>query len=203
MILLYYVLLAVWPLLLWPALRLKGWSRGWLIVTAVVGALATAHEVRMFLGPPAAIRLDVYLIAMVLGVLYAGAAAVLFLGRRRKSAAVVGFAIVLIGGGMSYLSIEAGRQTERLTAAFYAGQALLFEAKFRSPEAYAAYYRMFDARPTLAPVGHWGGPRRRRLFHAPDHQSGRPRLGVLSLRPAQPGDGMRLPVGRCRRAAGR
>jgi hypothetical protein len=155
MILLYYVLLAVWPLLLWPALRLKGWSRGWLIVTAVAGALATAHEVRMFLGPPAAIRLDVYLIAMVLGVLYAGAAAVLFLGRRRKSAAVVGVAIVLIGGGMSYLSIEAGRQTERLTAAFYAGQALLFEAKFRSPEAYAAYFRMFDARPTLAPVGHW------------------------------------------------
>ena len=155
MILLYYVLLAVWPLLLWPALRLKGWSRGWLIVTAVAGALATAHEVRMFFGPPAAIRLDVFLIAMVLGVLYAGAAAVLFLGRRRKSAAVVGVAIVLIGGGMSYLSIEAGRQTERLTAAFYAGQALLFEAKFRSPEAYAAYFRMFDARPTLAPVGHW------------------------------------------------
>ena len=155
MILLYYVLLAVWPLLLWPALRLKGWSRGWLIVTAVAGALATAHEVRMFLGPPAAIRLDVYLIAMVLGVLYAGAAAVLFLGRRRKSAAVVGFAIVLIGGGMSYLLIGAGRQNERLTAAFYAGQALLFEAKFRSPEAYAAYFRMFDARPTLAPVGHW------------------------------------------------
>jgi hypothetical protein len=155
MILLYYVLLAVWPLLLWPALRLKGWSRGWLIVTAVAGALATAHEVRMFLGPPAAIRLDVFLIAMVLGVLYAGAAAVLFLGRRRKSAAVVGVAIVVIGGGMSYLWSEAGRQTERLTRAYYEGQALLFEAKFRSPEAYADYFRIFDARPTLAPVGHW------------------------------------------------
>ena len=75
MILLYYVLLAVWPLLLWPSFRLKGWSRGWLIVTAVAGALATAHEVPMFLGPPAAIRLDAYLIAMVLGSLSPAAAA--------------------------------------------------------------------------------------------------------------------------------
>ncbi len=151
----YYALLAVWPLLLWPAWRLKGWSRAWLLVAALAGALATAHEVRVLTGPPAAIRLDILLIAMVLGVLYAGAAAVLFLGRRRKSAAVVGIAIVLIGGGMSYTWIEAGRQTERLTRAFYEGQALLFEAKFRSPEAYAGYFRMFDARPTLAPVGHW------------------------------------------------
>lgn len=155
MILLYYVLLAVWPLLLWPALRLKGWSRGWLIVTVIAGALATVHEVRIILGPPAAIRLDVLLIAVVLGVLYAGAAAVLFLGGRRRTAAAVGVAIVLIGGGMSYLWSEAGRQTERLTQAFYAGQAMLFEAKFRSHEAYGAYFRMFDARPTLAPAGHW------------------------------------------------
>ncbi len=154
-ILLYYALLAVWPLLLWPAWRLRGWSRAWLLVAAVAGALATAHEVRVLTGPPAAIRLDILLIAMVLGVLYAGAAAVLFLGRRRKSAAVVGIAILLIGGGMSYTWIEAGRQTERLTRAFYEGQALLFEAKFRSFDAYAAYFRMFDARPTLHPVGHW------------------------------------------------
>ncbi len=42
---LYYALLAVWPLFLWPAWRLKGWSRAWLLVAAVAGALATAHRV--------------------------------------------------------------------------------------------------------------------------------------------------------------
>jgi len=154
MILLYYALLAVWPLLLWPARRLKGWSRAWLLITAIAGALATAHEIRMFI-EPAAIRLDVLLIAVVLGVLYAGAVAVLFLGQRRKSAAVVGIVLVVAGGDMSYRWIESGREVERLTQAFYAGQALLFEAKFRNPEAYASYFRMFDARPTLHPVGHW------------------------------------------------
>ena len=151
----YYALLAVWPLLLWPALRLKGWSRAWLLVAVLAGALATAHEVRVLTGPPAAIRLDILLIAMVLGVLYAGAAAVLFLRRRRKSAAVVGVVLVVVGGGMSYTWIEAGRESDRLTRVLYEGQALLFEAKFRSLDAYASYFRMFDARPTLHPVGHW------------------------------------------------
>ena len=153
--LLYYALLAVWPLLLWPALRLKGWSRAWLLVVAIAGALATAHEIRVLSGPPSAIRLDILLIAMVLGVLYASAAAVLFLRRRRKSAAVLGVVLVVAGGGMSTTWIESGREVERLTRIFYARNALLFEAKFRSPEAYASYFRMFDARPSLHPVGHW------------------------------------------------
>ncbi len=157
-ILLYYALLAVWPLLLWPAWRLKGWSRGWLIVTVIAGALGIANEVRVLAGPPAAIRLDVVAISVVLGVLYTGAAAVLLLGRRRKLAAVMGVAIVAIGGGMSYSWIEAGRQGDRLTRVFYDGQALLFEARFRSPETYAAHFRMADARPTLGPVGHWAAP---------------------------------------------
>ncbi len=159
MILLYYVLLAVWPLLLWPAWRLKGWSRGWLILTIIAGALGTANEVRVLTGPPAAIRLDIVVIAMVLTVLYAGAVAVLFLGRRRKLAAAVGVAIVLIGGAMSYRWIEAGREGDRLTRIHYEGQALLFEARFRSFDAYAAYFRMAHDRPTLAPVGHWAAQR--------------------------------------------
>ncbi len=153
--LLYYALLAVWPLLLWPALRLKGWSRAWLLVVAIAGALATAHEIRVLTGPPAAIRLDILLIAMVLGVLYASAAAVLFLRRRRKSAAVLGAVLVLAGGGMTAIWIESGREAERLTEVFHARNALLFEAKFRSLDAYASYFRTFDARPTLLPVGHW------------------------------------------------
>ena len=36
-IFLYYALLAVWPLLLWPALPLTGWSRAWLLVVAIAG----------------------------------------------------------------------------------------------------------------------------------------------------------------------
>ncbi len=153
--LLYYALLAVWPLLLWPALRLAGWSRAWLLVAAVAGLLATAHEIRTLTGTPSGIRLDIPLIAIVLGVLYATAAAVMFRGRWRKSAAVLGAVLVLAGGGLSYSWIESGREVERLTQVFYARQALLFEAKFRSPDAYASYFRMFDARPTRHPVGHW------------------------------------------------
>ncbi len=153
--LLYYALLAVWPLFLWPALRLAGWSRAWLLVAALAGLLATAHEIRMLTGTPSAIRLDIPLIAIALGVLYASAAAVMFRGGRRKAAAVVGAMLVLAGGGLSYTWIQAGRESERLTQVFYAGRALLFEAKFRSLDAYASYFRMSDARPTLFPVGHW------------------------------------------------
>ena len=54
--LLYYALLAVWPLFLLPALRLAGWSRAWLLVAAIAGLLATTHEIRMLTGTPSAIR---------------------------------------------------------------------------------------------------------------------------------------------------
>ena len=151
----YYALLAVWPLFLWPALRLKGWSRAWLLVVVLAGALATAHEVRILTGPPAAIRLDILLIAIALVVLYGSAAAVLFLGRRRKSAAVLGVVLALAGGGLTTRWIETGREAERLAELFQARNALLFEAKFRSLDAYAAYFGMFDARPTPYPAGHW------------------------------------------------
>jgi hypothetical protein len=154
-ILLYYTLLGVWPLLLWPALRLAGWSRAWLLVVAIAGLLATAHEVRMLSGPPTAIRLDIPLIAIALCVLYLSAVAVMFRATWRKSAAVLGVVLVLAGGGLTYSWIEAGRESERLTALFHARNALLFEAKFRSLDAYASYFRTFDARPNLFPVGHW------------------------------------------------
>jgi hypothetical protein len=150
----YFALLAVWPLLLWPALRLKGWSRAWLLIAAVAGALATAHEIRMFI-EPAAIRLDIPLIAIALGVLYASAVAVLFLARWRKSAAVMGVVLVAASGGLSYTWIESGREAQRLTEVFHTRNVLLFEAKFSSIDAYASYFRMFDARPTPYPVGHW------------------------------------------------
>jgi hypothetical protein len=152
---LYYALLAAWPLLLWPAFRLTGRSRAWLCVVAMAGLAATALEIRMFYGTPSAIRLDIPLIAIVLGLLYATAAAVLFRGRWRKSAMGLCAILVLAGGGLSYTWIEAGRESQRLTEVFHARNALLFEAKFRSLDAYASYFRMFDARPSLLPVGHW------------------------------------------------
>jgi hypothetical protein len=154
-ILLYYALLAVWPLLLWPALRLAGWSRAWLIFVALAGLLATVHEIRTLYWTLSSIRLDIPLITIVLCVLYATAAAVMFRGRWRKSAALLSVILVLAGGGMAFWWIEADRESKRLTEIFHARNALLFEAKFRSFDAYASYFRTFDARPTFLPVGHW------------------------------------------------
>ena len=85
-ILLYYGLLAVWPLFLWPALRLAGWSRACLLAAAIAGMAATAHEIRMLTGTPSAIRLDIPLIATALGLFYAIAAAVMMRARWRKTA---------------------------------------------------------------------------------------------------------------------
>ncbi len=154
-ILFYYALLAAWPMLLWPALRLAGWSRGWLFVVAGAGLLAILHEVGTFYGTPSAIRLDIPLIAVALGLLYLTAVVVLFRGRWLKSAAVLGVVLVLCGGAMSYFWIEAGRESARLREIFRARDALLFQAKFRSLDAYASYFGSLDARSTLLPVGHW------------------------------------------------
>lgn len=153
--LLYYLLLAVWPLLLWPAFRNSGWSRWWLLIAAGAGLLATAHEVRILTGSPAAIRLDIPLIAMVLGALYGVAVGVMFRGRWRKTASVVGCVLVLAGGAMTYVWIETGHESARLTKLFHARNALMFEAKFRGDNTYATYFRMNDARPAPHPTGHW------------------------------------------------
>lgn len=154
-ILLYYALLAVWPLLLWPALRLTGLSRLWLLIVAIAGLLAIIHEISMYYGTVSAIRLDIPLIAVALGVLYATAAVVMFRGRWRKSAAALVVVLLVSGGGMTYAWTEAGRESVRLTEVFKARNALLFEAKFRSLDAYTAHFQMFDAKPTSLPVGHW------------------------------------------------
>lgn len=170
-ILYYYVLLAVWPLLLWPALRLKGWTRVWLFIVALAGLLAMVHEVRIWYGAPSAIRLDIFLIAGVLVVFYVSAALLLLLGQWRKTAAALGLAILLGGGGLTYTWMQAARESERLSAVFKARNALLFEAKFRNFDTYADYFEMFDARPTDFPVGHWeseGGGYFSRLVVNPD-----------------------------------
>ncbi len=154
-LLLYYALLVVWLPLLWPALRLTGWSRAWLLIVAAAGFLATGHEIRTLFWTVSAIRLDILVIAVVLGMLYASAAAVLFRAAWRKSAAALVAVLAVVGGGMSYGWIEAGRESARLTEVFRERDALLFEAKFRDFDTYADYFEVFDARPTFFPVGHW------------------------------------------------
>lgn len=154
-ILLYYALLVVWLPLLWPALRLRGWSRAWLLVVVAAGLLATGHEVRMLFWTVSAIRLDILVIAVVLVMLYATAAAVLFRAAWRKSAAALVAVVVVAGGGMSYGWIEAGRESARLIEVFDERDALMFEAKFRDLDTYADYFEVYDARPTFFPVGHW------------------------------------------------
>ncbi len=154
---LYYALLVVWLPLLWPALRLKGWSRAWLLVVAGAGLLATGHEFRMMFWTANPIRLDILIIAVVLVILYATAAAVLFRAAWRKSAAALITVLAVVGGGMSYGWIEVGRESARLSEVFHERNALLFEAKFRDFDAYANYFETFDARPTFFPVGHWEG----------------------------------------------
>ena len=152
---LYYAMLAAWLPLLWPALRLSGRSRVWLLVVATAGLLATLHEFRMMFWTVNPIRLDIFLIAIALGVLYASAAAVMFRNSWRKSAAALLAVLVVAGGGMAYGWIEAGRESARLTEVFHERNALLFEAKFRDFDTYADYFKIFDARPTFFPVGHW------------------------------------------------
>ena len=154
-LLFYYALLAVWPLLLWPALRLSGWARVWLWLAVLAGLLASAHEVRLITGTVSAIRLDIPLIALALGLLYGLAALALLRARWRRLAGALGVVLLLAGGGLTYSWIEVGREAARLTEIYNARNALLFEAKFRNPATYESVFRMADAGPSPHPVGHW------------------------------------------------
>lgn len=151
----YYALLAVWPLLLWPAVKLPGWPRLWLSVVIGAGLLASVHEFRMVYGTTSAIRLDIPLIAIALCTLYAATAVVLFLRGWRWAAAVLGLVVVLVGGAIAYLWIDADRESKRLTEVFNARNALMFEARFRSMAVYDAYFGMTATGSGVFPVGHW------------------------------------------------
>ncbi len=154
MVALYYVLLAIWLPLLWPAFRLAGRARIWLLIVAACGALATAHEIRIVFWTISAIRLDIFLIAILLLVLYAITAVVLVRANRRKASAMLALALLVIGGGMAWNWILLGRKSEHVMATFKAANALLFEAKFRDRETYLRQFGPFE--PADAhPVGHW------------------------------------------------
>jgi len=155
MILLYYVLLAVPLPLLWLAWRARGWPRVWLIVIAVAGLAAMLHEVRMWMGPPSAIRLDIPLLAIALGILYLGAALVLFRPGQRWAASALALVVLAVGGGMAYQWHLAGLESKRLTKLFLARNALLFEAKFRNAATYELQFGPFDMAAGAALSGHW------------------------------------------------
>ncbi|MDH3473553.1 MAG: hypothetical protein OEM59_07660 [Rhodospirillales bacterium] len=156
--LLYVVLLILWVPLLWPALRLGGWSRFWLLVVAAAGLAAALHEARMLLGTTASIRLDIVAIGFALLILYATAAVVLFRARWRRMAGLLALVLVLAGGGMSYEWTRMGREGERLTQIFHARNALLFDAKFRSQAIYESHFGPFEGADEALPTGHWQAP---------------------------------------------
>jgi hypothetical protein len=154
-LLLYYALLLAWLPLLWPALRSRGGARRWLLLVAAAGAASAAYEIWRTFWAPAAIRLDIYLLSIVLGCLYASAAVVLMRARRRKAAVVLGLVVVLAGAGMIFQWIVVGREGERMMAKFHAGNALLFAARFRDRDTYERLFGPFAAPQAPHPVGHW------------------------------------------------
>jgi hypothetical protein len=151
----YYGLLVLWLALPWPALRLYGWKRNWLLVVAAAGLLATVNEVWQIFWVVNAIRIDVLLFAVVLLALYASAAVVLFGAYRRRAALLLALAVVVIGGGLGYEWVAIGREGKHLTAVFDKRNALLFQAKFRDRQIYERYFGPFSAAAAGQPVGHW------------------------------------------------
>ena len=153
--LLYYILLVLWLPLLWPAFRLTGKARAWLLIVVAAGLSAGLYEAWMWFSGPAGIRFDILLLAPVLLCLYASAAAVLWWRQWRRAALAFGLLVAVVGGLMAHLWIAAGRESARLTEVFHAGNALLFEAKFRSDDDYRAYFGLEETNAANFPIGHW------------------------------------------------
>jgi hypothetical protein len=164
--LIYYALLVLWIPLLWPAWRMTSGGRWWIRMAVAAGFVALLYEIWMtFVWAPAApIRIDILLIVPVLAIFYGTAAGILFWAKWRKLGALLGLFLVLIGGGFTYKWIQIRGESERLREAFHAGNALLFEAKFRNRSTYESHFGFSGAAPASHPVGHWEA-------QAPSHYS--------------------------------
>lgn len=173
MYLLYCALLAVWVLLLWPALRLGGRARGWLVLVIFVAIAALIHEIRMFLWVIAAIRLDIIVISAVLGVLYASAAVLLYARHWVRTAATLAVVLAAIGGGMGYQWLEVSREGRRASKAFEESNRLLFKAKFRDQETYESYFGPLTGDGVAYPSGHWQSEGRSRFTRVIVNDEGR------------------------------
>lgn len=158
-IILYYSLLVLWVFLPWPALRLQGKGRIWVLVVAALGLCALLYEFWfVFIWSPtvsAPIRLDIPLISIVLVFLYATAVMVLYVAKRQKIVTVLTIALVLICGSMTYKWISIGRQVERMSEIAFARQGLLFNAKFRSRDTYESFFGLAGGSDVSHPTGHW------------------------------------------------
>lgn len=160
---LYIALLALWLPLPWPALRLRGGLRVWLLVVILAGLAASLHEARLWFGPAEAIRIDILFGAPVLAGIYLVTALLLFSAGWRRLALAYGAALLVLLGGAAYL----WRESEREHARFLEGRALIAQAGFRSQAVYDAHYGPFVAPPEGLPVGHWrsdGDPLASRLI---------------------------------------
>jgi hypothetical protein len=155
MYLLYCGLLVTWVLLLWPAFRLKGGARLWLLAIIAAGIAALAYEIRMYLWSHAAIRLDIILISIALGCFYGSAAVLLFIRHWRATATLLAIVVVGVGGVMTSKWIEVGHESQRLSEVFRESNRLLFKAKFRDPETYERYFGPFADTSGSLPTGHW------------------------------------------------
>ena len=155
MYLFYWGLLVAWVVLLWPAYRLTGMARTWLLVVAAAGVAALAYETYMLLWSFADIRLDILLISIFLGGLYASAVLVLMSRKMRTSAVLLAGMLVVIGGGMTYKWVEVGRESQRLRTVIAETNRLLFKAKFSRPDVYERYFGPFGNPARGHPVGHW------------------------------------------------
>lgn len=155
MYLLYWGLLALWPLLLWPVFRLRGGARGWLLLVAAIAILATIYEIRMVLFTNASIRLDILFIGAVLVLLYGSAALILFSRGWRGTGTVLTAALAVTAGGLGLGLVEAGREGQRISEAFEEGNRLLFQAMFRDQPTYESHFGPFGGDHAL--LGHWQG----------------------------------------------
>lgn len=158
-LLLYYVFLALWVPLLWPAFALRGWMRSALLVVASAGALATANEVWQTIAGNA-IRIDIFMFVTVLGMLYAAAAAVLWLARWHLGAIALALLLLITGGGIGYRWMTSAREAESVRETLEARDALVFRAMFRDKATYDNFFGPFGDTGGLYPAGHWKGPDR-------------------------------------------
>lgn len=152
-LLLYYALLVVWLPLLWPAWRLRGGMRVYLLIVAGCGLAAALYEARLWTGTMPSIRLDILLISFALGILYSGAAVNLLWAGWRKAATTLGLALAAAAVVMGLEWNASMRESQRLSEVFRARDTLLFEARFRDPETHERTFGPFGA--ASHPVGHW------------------------------------------------
>ena len=151
----YCGLLLLWLLLLIPIVRSKGWARICLMVVVTLAVLAGLHEIRMYLGSPAAIRIDIILISMALAVLYVASSVLLFLKGWTKTAITFVAFLTAIGVGMGYEWSKVRNESARVNAAFEETNRLLFKAKFRDQNTYLKYFKTISNEDNRFPAGHW------------------------------------------------